>query len=116
MAREPTFQLGPQHKYPWLIGMWRLLAQKGGSSPPPGASPGPRRSLTLAVTLEAAQGYPPLLPASPLPLPLHTSMDAATTASAASTLLSSLLAVFSLPFCSVSCQLCGLTLHLEALG
>lgn len=64
MAREPTFQLGPQYKYPWLIGMWRLLAQKGGSSPPPGASPGPRRSLTLAVTLEAVQGYPPsrLLP------------------------------------------------------
>lgn len=53
MVHKPTFQLGPEYKYPWLIGMWRLLAQKA----PPGAPPGPRRSLTLTVTLEAAQGY-----------------------------------------------------------
>ena len=53
MVHKPTFQLGPEYKYPWLIGMWRLLAQKA----PLGPSPRPRRSLTLSVMLEAAQGY-----------------------------------------------------------
>ena len=53
MVHKPTFQLGPEYKYPWLIGMWRLLAQKSQLGP----SPRPRRSLTLTVALEAAQGY-----------------------------------------------------------
>lgn len=52
MAHKPTFQLGLEYKYQWLIGMWRLLAQK----PLLGPSPGPRHSLT-PVMLEAAQGY-----------------------------------------------------------
>lgn len=53
MVHKPTFQLGPEYKYPWLIGMWRLLAQKTRLGP----APRPRRSLTLSVVLEAAQGY-----------------------------------------------------------
>lgn len=37
MVHKPTFQLGPEYKYPWLIGMWRLLAQKAslGQAPRP---------------------------------------------------------------------------------
>ena len=53
MVDKPTFQLGWKYKYPWLIGMWRLLAQKAQI----GQAPRPRRSLTLSVMLEAAQGY-----------------------------------------------------------
>lgn len=53
MVHKPTFQLGPEYKYPWLIGMWWLLAQKASL----GQAPRPRRSLTLSVMLEAAQGY-----------------------------------------------------------
>lgn len=33
MVHKPTFQLGLEYKYPWLIGMWRLLAQKARAWP-----------------------------------------------------------------------------------
>lgn len=91
MVHKPTFQLGPEYKYPWLIGMWRLLAQKA----PLGASPRPRRSLTLTVMLEAAQGYL-----------VNGRNDFQLPVSAATTLHSpSLFFFFPQSFCSVSCLL-----------
>ncbi|CAB1429087.1 unnamed protein product [Pleuronectes platessa] len=50
MVHKPTFQLGPEYKYPWLIGMWRLLAQKAS------AWPGSR---TLSLTHSPGRGWKP---------------------------------------------------------
>lgn len=53
-----TFQLGPQYKYPWLIGMWTAAGcTKGfGLARVQGPSSPRRRSLTPSALLDAARG------------------------------------------------------------
>lgn len=106
MVHEPTFQLGPQYKYPWLIGMWRLLAQKDSSAWRVSRTP----SLTHAR--RHAGGRPRLPPPHSNRLAPPPSLDT-TFRGPPSFLHSWLFSSCSPAFCCVSCQLHGLTLHLK---
>lgn len=106
MVHEPTFQLGPQYKYPWLIGMWRLLAQKGSSAWRISRTP----LLTHACSQAAGRirKAPPVAPLFLLFSSIYLLFFF---------LHSGLFSFRSLSFHCVSRQLQGLTLHLkEAFG